>query len=75
MIEIWSKILAVLVKSTPLPKPLPILDQTQTTSSFVNSLEQQKHVDAVLKKALSLPVFYKAYLSGVNSLEEAGAIV
>ncbi|KAF4211370.1 hypothetical protein CNMCM5878_002704 [Aspergillus fumigatiaffinis] len=80
---IWSKILAVLVESTPPPKRLPILDQTpflHTTSSFVNSSEQRKHVDAVLKEELGsiyigVPGFYEAYFSGIEGLEEAGATV
>ncbi|KAK1142575.1 hypothetical protein N8T08_007551 [Aspergillus melleus] len=80
---IWSKIHAALVESTPPPKPLPILDQTpflHTTSSFVNSSEQRKHVDAVLREELGsihigVPGFYEAYFGGVQSLEEASAAI
>lgn len=81
--RIWSKILAVLVESTPPPKPLPVLDQTpflHTTSSIVNSSEQRRHVDAVLKEELGsiyigVPGFYEAYFSAIEGLEEAGATV
>ncbi|KAB8069840.1 hypothetical protein BDV29DRAFT_182013 [Aspergillus leporis] len=80
---IWNKIHAALVESTPPPKPLPILNQTpylHTTSSFVNSSEQRKHVDAVLKEELGsiyigVRGFYEAYFGGIEGLEEAGAAV
>lgn len=52
---IWSQALAILAESTCLPKPLPFLDKTaflHTASSFVNSSEQRKHIDAVLKEEL-----------------------
>lgn len=51
----WSEALAALAESTPPPKRLPFLDQTpflHTTSSFVNSSEQRKHIDAFLKEEL-----------------------
>lgn len=46
----------------------------------MNSSEQRKHVDAVLKEELGsiyigVPGFYQAYFSGIEGLEEAGATV
>ncbi|KAE8151976.1 hypothetical protein BDV25DRAFT_80775 [Aspergillus avenaceus] len=80
---IWSKIQAVLIESTPPPKPLPFLAQTpylHTTSSFVNSSEQRKYVDAVLKEELrsiyvGVEGFYEAYFGGIDGLDEEGATV
>ncbi|TQB71503.1 hypothetical protein MPDQ_007542 [Monascus purpureus] len=80
---VWDKVYAVAVESTPPPKPLPFLSQTpylHTTSSFVNSSEHRKYVDAVLKEELSsiyigVPGFYEAYFGGIEGLEETGAVV
>jgi hypothetical protein len=75
--QIWSEVLAVLAESTPPPKPLPFLNQTpflHTTSSFVNSSEQRKHIDAVLKEELGstyigVQWFYEAYFGSIEGLE------
>ena len=78
---IWDKVYSAVVESTPPPKSLSFLDQTpylHTTSSFVNSSEKRKHVDAVLKEELGsiyvgVQGFHKAYFGGIRGLEEAGA--
>ncbi|KAA8644936.1 hypothetical protein EYZ11_009255 [Aspergillus tanneri] len=75
---VWNKIHAALIETTPPPRPLPSLNQTpkpHTTSSFANSSEQRKHVDAVLKEELGsiyigVRGFYKAYFGGIEGLEE-----
>ncbi|OGM50853.1 hypothetical protein ABOM_000792 [Aspergillus bombycis] len=80
---IWSNLHAVLVESTPTPRSRPFLGQISylhTTSSFVNSSEQRKHVDAVLKEELEsiyigVQGFYEAYFGDIDTLEEAGATV
>ncbi|GIK06015.1 hypothetical protein Aspvir_010133 [Aspergillus viridinutans] len=79
--RIWDEALAVLAESTPPPKPPPFLDQTpflHTTSSFVNSSEQRKHIDAVLKEELGptyigVQGFYEAYFGSIEGLEPSGA--
>ncbi|KAE8154986.1 hypothetical protein BDV25DRAFT_170316 [Aspergillus avenaceus] len=80
---IWDKVYAAVIESTPPPKSLPFLAQTpylHTTSSFVNSSEQRKHVDVVLKEELGLihvgvQGFYDTFFGVVEGLEEAGAAV
>ncbi|PLB49113.1 hypothetical protein P170DRAFT_455861 [Aspergillus steynii IBT 23096] len=69
---IWRKIQTVLVESTPPPKSLPPI--------FVNSSEQRRHVDAMLKEELKsiyvgVQGFYEAYFGDIDGLEEAGAAV
>ncbi|KKK17119.1 hypothetical protein ARAM_006192 [Aspergillus rambellii] len=80
---VWDNVYAVVTESTPSPRLVPFLSQTSylhTISSFVNSSEQRKHVDAVLKGELGsiyvgVSGFYEAYFGGLEGLEDAAATV
>jgi len=80
----WDHVyIAVTEHSPPPPRSLPFLGQTpylHNTSSFVNSSEHRKYVDAVLKEELGslfvgVPDFYKAFFGDIENLEEAGIAV
>ncbi|PYH88282.1 hypothetical protein BO71DRAFT_365724 [Aspergillus ellipticus CBS 707.79] len=80
---VWNKVYAALAETTPPPKSIHFLGQTpylHTTSSFVNSSEQRRHVDAVLKEELGyihigVQAFYDSYLGVIDGLGETGAAV
>ncbi|KAF5856232.1 hypothetical protein ETB97_007685 [Aspergillus alliaceus] len=80
---IWDSIYSTVRESTPPPKPVPFLNQTpflHTTSSIVNSSEQRKYVDTVLKAELGsicidVPNFYETFFGSVNGLKTASAII
>ncbi|KAL2220563.1 hypothetical protein M432DRAFT_543140 [Thermoascus aurantiacus ATCC 26904] len=80
---IWDHVYIAVTEETPPPRSLPFLGQTpylHNTSSFVNSSEHRKYVDAVLKEELGslfvgVPDFYKAFFGDIENLEEAGIAV
>lgn len=80
---IWDHVYNAVTEHTPPPRSLPFLGQTpylHNTSSFVNSSEHRKYVDAVLKEELGslfvgVPDFYKAFFGDIENLEEAGIAV
>lgn len=80
---VWDRVYTVLIEATPPPKPAPIPDQTphsHTTGSFVNSSEQRKYTDAVLRQELGsiyigVPGFFDAFFHNVDGLEETAGII
>lgn len=82
--KLWNSIKDLVTQSTPPPRSFPNLDQTpwvQTTSSFVNSSEQRRYVDDIMKDELGsslyigVPGFYDAFFGNITGLEEAAAAV
>ncbi|KAL7623845.1 hypothetical protein AAE478_005401 [Parahypoxylon ruwenzoriense] len=84
--EIWTQVYHAITESTTPPRPMLMassLQQTpwlRNTSSFVNSVEYRKHVDAVLKEELGamyvgLHRFHEAYFGGVVGLTTAAQTV
>lgn len=81
---IWNKVYDAVTETTPPPRlPLPLLQTPllRNTSSFVNSTEYRKHVDAVLKEELGammyadIPGFYEKYFGTIEWLEPAAQAV
>ncbi|PLB43857.1 hypothetical protein P170DRAFT_418244 [Aspergillus steynii IBT 23096] len=74
---IWDRVYAVIVEVAPPPKLVAFPDQTSyshTTSSFVNSSEQRKYTDAVLRQELGsifvgVPGFFEVFYHGIEGLQ------
>ncbi|KAH9905220.1 hypothetical protein F4778DRAFT_769906 [Xylariomycetidae sp. FL2044] len=81
---IWDQVYQAVTELTPPPRPVvSSLQQTpwlRNTSSFANSSEHRKHVDAVLKEELGpmhagLRGFHNTYFGGVEGLAKAAEAV
>lgn len=81
---IWHQVYNAITESTPPPRPIASsIQQTpwlRNTSSFANSSEHRKHVDAVLKEELGpmyvgLRGFHETFFGGVTGLETASEAV
>lgn len=80
---IWTHVYCAVTEHTPPLWSLPFLGQTpflHNTSSIVNSSEQRKHVDDVLKEELGtlfvgVPDLYKTFFGDIERLEEAAIAV
>jgi Fungal protein kinase len=75
---IWNKAYDIVTESTPPPRPVvSSLQQTprlRNTSSFVNSTEHRKYMDAMLRDELGplyvgIPSFHETIFGGVPDLE------
>jgi Fungal protein kinase len=82
--EIWDQVYIAVTESTPPPRPIASsLQQTpwvRNTSSFANSSEYRKYVDAVLKEELGpmyvgLHNFHEKYFGDVADLEATSKAV
>ncbi|QVM09499.1 hypothetical protein D8B26_004159 [Coccidioides posadasii str. Silveira] len=84
--HIWSAILDLISadsRTTPPPRPILALQQTpwlQNTSSFANSTEYRKHVDAALKEELGdlhadILGFFEAFFGNIAGLDVAARAV
>nr|KMM69394.1 hypothetical protein CPAG_05710 [Coccidioides posadasii RMSCC 3488] len=84
--HIWSAILDLISadsRTTPPPRPIVALQQTpwlQNTSSFANSTEYRKHVDAALKEELGdlhadILGFFEAFFGNIAGLDVAARAV
>ncbi|KAL2755485.1 hypothetical protein ACRALDRAFT_1051127 [Sodiomyces alcalophilus JCM 7366] len=80
---IWDRVSDAIVESTPPPRPIASSTQQtpwlRNTSSFANSSEHRKYIDAVLKEELGLLYvglrdFHKTYFGDVPSLETASQL-
>ena len=80
---IWDQVYCSVAESTPPPRPIASFQQTpwlRNTSSFANSSEHRKHVDAVLKEELGtmyvgLRSFHDTFFGGVVGLQAASKAV
>ncbi|KAI1475699.1 hypothetical protein F4774DRAFT_421343 [Daldinia eschscholtzii] len=82
--EIWTHVYQAVAEYTPPPRPIASsLEQTpwlHNMSSFVNSCEYRKYVEAVLKEELGpmhvgLPNFYETYFGGIAGLDTAAEAI
>ncbi|KAI1370452.1 hypothetical protein F4677DRAFT_465477 [Hypoxylon crocopeplum] len=82
--EIWTQVYCAVTESTPPPRPIASsLLQTpwlRNTSSFANSSEHRKYVDAVLKEELGtmyvgLHRFHETFFGDVAGLQAASEAV
>ncbi|KAI1474459.1 hypothetical protein F4774DRAFT_422336 [Daldinia eschscholtzii] len=82
--EIWTHVYQTVTECTPPPRLIASsLEQTpwlHNMSSFVNSCEYRKYVDAVLKEELGLMYvgllnFYETYFGGIAGLDTAAEAI
>ncbi|KAI0838489.1 hypothetical protein F5Y06DRAFT_268211 [Hypoxylon sp. FL0890] len=82
--EIWAQVYHAVTESTPPPRPIAsALLQTpwlRNTSSFANSSEHRKYLDAVLKEELGtmyvgLRGFHETFFGDVAGLQAASEVV
>ncbi|TPX23944.1 hypothetical protein DIZ76_013287 [Coccidioides immitis] len=84
--DVWNAVLDLIntaSRGTPPPGPISSIQQTpwmRNTSSFVNSTEYRRHVDAVLREELgelhvNIPGFFNAYFGDIPQLSAVSQAV
>ncbi|KAM5469182.1 hypothetical protein MauCBS54593_004534 [Microsporum audouinii] len=85
-VDVWDAVISlitVISRTTPPPRSTVSLQQTpwlRNTSSFANSSEYRKHIDAILKEELGdlhvdIPGFLEAYFGNISSLDSIAQAV